>query len=97
MQLLKVNSVRLLCTPSNQSIFISSRKQIDMSLNSLLSFNKKNQSDIKSSIFPLKGLNSEFFLDYIKLNSKILLPFVNFLKQYIYGVYTYHSSDYSNK
>tara|TARA_X000000950_G_scaffold288806_1_gene407523 strand:+ start:1287 stop:2579 length:1293 start_codon:yes stop_codon:yes gene_type:complete len=96
MQLLKVNSVRLLCTPSNQSIFISSRKQIDMSLNSLLSFNKKNQSDIKSSIFPLKGLNNEFFLDYIKLNSKILLPFVNFLKQYLYGVYTYHSSDYSN-
>ena len=96
MQLLKINSVRLLCTPSSQSIFISSRKQLELSLNSLLTFNKKNQHNIKSNIFPLNGLDNKFFLDYVKLNLKFAIPLINFLKQYIYGVYTYRSSDYSN-
>ena len=96
MKLLKINTIRLLCTPSNQSIFISTRKQVEVSLNSLLTFKQKNQTDIVSNIFPLKGLNSRFFLDYIKMNLKIMVPFINFLKQYMYGIYTYYSSDYSN-
>jgi hypothetical protein len=96
MQLLKLNSVRLLCTPSSQSVFISSRKQLDISLNALLTFNFKNQDNIVSSIFPLKGLNSKFFLDYARINLKLATPFINFFKQYIYGIYTYHSSEYSN-
>lgn len=96
MQLLKLNSVRLLCTPSSQSVFISSRKQLDMSLNALLTFNFKNQDNMVSSIFPLKGLNNKFFLDYTRINLKLATPFINFFKQYIYGIYTYHSSKYSN-
>jgi hypothetical protein len=96
MQLLKINSVKLLCTPISQSIFLSSRKQLDMSLNSLLTFSKKNQNDIVSSVFPLKGLNSKFFLDYINLNLKLAIPAIDVFKQYIYGIYTYHSSEYSN-
>jgi hypothetical protein len=96
MQLLKINTKRLLCTPINQSIFISTRKQVELSLNSLLTLKIKNQNDIVSNIFPLKGLNNKFFLDYIKMNLKITKPFINFLKQYMYGAYTYLSSDYSN-
>lgn len=96
MQLLKVNSIRLLCTPSTQSVFLSSRRQLGLSLNSLLTFNKNNKDDITSSIFPLKGLNSQFFLDYIKINLKLAIPIINYFKQYVYGIYTYHSSDYSN-
>jgi hypothetical protein len=67
-----------------------------MSLNSLLTFSKKNQNDIVSSVFPLKGLNSKFFLDYINLNLKLAIPAIDVFKQYIYGIYTYHSSEYSN-
>ena len=69
---------------------------LDMSLNSLLTFSKKNQNDIVSSVFPLKGLNSKFFLDYINLNLKLAIPAIDVFKQYIYGIYTYHSSEYSN-
>ena len=96
MQLLKINSVRLLCTPSTQSICMSYRKHLDTSLNSLLTFNIKNQTDIINSVFPLNGLNNKFFFDYIKIDLKPAIPFINFFKKYIYGIYTYHSSDYSN-
>lgn len=96
MQLLKINNIRLLCTPSSQSIFLSTRKQLELSLNSILTFKLKNQDDIVNNIFPLKGLNNKFFLDYIKIHLKITIPFINFFKQYIYGVYSYLSSDYSN-
>ena len=41
MQLLNIDTTRLLCTPSEQSVFLSSRKQLDSSLNSILTFHRK--------------------------------------------------------
>lgn len=95
MQLLNIDSTRLLCTPSEQSVFLSSRKQLDTSLNSILTFHRKNKNEIVSNIFPLNGLDNKFFFDYMGVNIKLANPLLNILKQYLYGIYTYYSSDYS--
>ena len=96
MDLMKKNTVKLLCTPLHRQVLFSSRRHKNNSLNAILSLTKKKQNHLSSHIFPLKGLKNKFFLDYLKINYNFLYPLMDFLKPNLYGMYTYFSSEYSN-
>tara|TARA_B100002003_G_scaffold246310_1_gene275684 strand:- start:239 stop:1372 length:1134 start_codon:yes stop_codon:yes gene_type:complete len=96
MQLMNIKKIKLLCTPITQKVILSLRKEKSNSLNALLSFNKNKTDKVISHIFPLKGIDNKFFLNTLKLNFNFLNPMINLIKPYIYGIYTYHCSDYSN-
>jgi len=96
MQLMKIKKIKLLCTPISQKVILSFRKEKSNNLNALLSFNNNGTDEIVSHIFPLKGIDNKFFLNSLKLNFNFLNPIIDLIKPYIYGIYTYHCSDYSN-
>jgi hypothetical protein len=96
MQLLKIKKKKLLCTPLSQNLIITQRRQKNNNINCLLSFNKKENTKISSHIFPLNGIDNKIIFQYLNLNKKIFNSVINFIKPYIYGIYTYHDSDYSD-
>ncbi|WP_415323957.1 hypothetical protein [Candidatus Pelagibacter sp. Uisw_127] len=96
MDLLKKNNAKLLSTPLYREVFFTTNRHKDTSLNAIFSVSNKKFKEFSSHIFPLNGLNNNFFLQYLKIKNNFLNPIIDYLKPNLYGVYSYLSSDYSS-
>ena len=96
MKLMQIKKVRLLCTPLTQQVVIASQKRFGTDLSAILSLNEKKNTSFSCHLIPLSGLDNELFLDHLNLNKFFFNSLITKVKPYLYAVYSYLNSDYSN-